>query len=112
MPGRLALNAPILQIGSDFYEDIDGRSPKKLIADCAPENPVRAGPANSRHSSEPEGGLTSLTENRLRWFRSPGAIQAVRAGRAAPTRARKLIRRPHQGAFRLGKNGANWPGRS
>jgi NADH-quinone oxidoreductase subunit E len=59
------VNAPMLQIGKDFYEDIDGPITEKLIADLRAGIPVKAGPANSRHSSEPEGGLTSLTDPSL-----------------------------------------------
>jgi NADH-quinone oxidoreductase subunit E len=59
------VNAPMLQIGSDFYEDIDGPITEKLIADLRAGKPIKAGPANSRFSSEPEGGLTTLAEASL-----------------------------------------------
>ncbi|HVZ28499.1 MAG TPA: NADH-quinone oxidoreductase subunit NuoE [Rhizomicrobium sp.] len=59
------VNAPMLQIGKDFYEDIDGPITEKLIQDLRAGRAVKPGPANSRHSSEPEGGLTSLTEAAL-----------------------------------------------
>ena len=55
-------NAPMAQIGKDFYEDL---TPEKLSAlldaFAAGEVPV-PGPQNGRFSSEPLGGLTALTE--------------------------------------------------
>src|SRR6201994_1303394 len=59
------VNAPMLQVGKDFYEDIDGPITEKLIEDLRAGRAVKPGPANSRHSSEPEGGLTSLTDASL-----------------------------------------------
>jgi len=50
MPGRLRELRRYSQIGSDFYEDIDGADHRKLIADLRAGKPVRSGPANSRHS--------------------------------------------------------------
>jgi NADH-quinone oxidoreductase subunit E len=56
-------NAPMAQIGKDYYEDL---TPERLagILDAlrAGEVPV-PGPQNGRYASEPEGGLTSLTEH-------------------------------------------------
>jgi NADH-quinone oxidoreductase subunit E len=59
------VNAPMLQIGKDFYEDIDGPITEKLIADLRAGKKVKPGPANSRHSSEPEGGALTLTDASL-----------------------------------------------
>jgi NADH-quinone oxidoreductase subunit E len=59
------VNAPMLQIGSDFYEDIDGPITEKLIADLRAGNPIKPGPQNDRRSSEPEGGVTTLTDKSL-----------------------------------------------
>jgi NADH-quinone oxidoreductase subunit E len=59
------VNAPMLQIGSDFYEDIDGPITEQMIADLRAGKPIKAGPQNSRTSSEPEGGATSLTDPAL-----------------------------------------------
>ncbi len=52
------VNAPMLQIGSDFYEDLDGPVTEKLIAGLRAGNLVKPGPQNSRHMSEPEGGCS------------------------------------------------------
>jgi len=55
----------MLQIGSDFYEDLDGPITEQMIADLRAGKAIKPGPANSRHSSEPEGGATSLTDAAL-----------------------------------------------
>jgi NADH-quinone oxidoreductase subunit E len=59
------VNAPMLQIGKDFYEDIDGPLTEKLIADLRAGKAIKPGPANTRHSSEPEGGALTLKDEAL-----------------------------------------------
>jgi NADH-quinone oxidoreductase subunit E len=59
------VNAPMLQIGSDFYEDLDGPITEQLIADLRTGKPIKPGPQSSRTSSEPEGGATTLTDPSL-----------------------------------------------
>jgi NADH-quinone oxidoreductase subunit E len=60
------VNAPMLQIGSDFYEDLDGPLTEKLIADLRAGKAVKPGPQNGRRvSSEPEGGADSLKDPAL-----------------------------------------------
>jgi len=59
------VNAPMLQIGKDFYEDIDGPITEQLIADLRAGRAIAPGPANGRRSSEPEGGATTLTDPAL-----------------------------------------------
>jgi NADH-quinone oxidoreductase subunit E len=59
------VNAPMLQIGSDFYEDLDGPLTEKLLEDLRAGKAVKPGPANSRHTSEPEGGALTLTDPSL-----------------------------------------------
>jgi NADH-quinone oxidoreductase subunit E len=60
------VNAPMLQIGSDFYEDIDGPITEQMIADLRAGKAIKPGPQNGRRvSSEPEGGATTLTEASL-----------------------------------------------
>jgi NADH-quinone oxidoreductase subunit E len=59
------VNAPMLQIGSDFYEDIDGPITERMIADLRAGRALKPGPQNSRASSEPEGGATTLTDPAL-----------------------------------------------
>jgi NADH:ubiquinone oxidoreductase subunit E len=54
------VNAPVIQVNDDFYEDIDGASTEKLIDALAAGNPPPKGPANGRQVSMPAGGRTSL----------------------------------------------------
>ncbi len=55
-------NAPLAQIGKDYYEDLTPEKLRELITRFrAGEVPV-PGPQNGRYSSEPISGLTSLKE--------------------------------------------------
>jgi NADH-quinone oxidoreductase subunit E len=54
-------NAPMVQINEDYYEDLTPENLSKLLDDLAAGRPVRIGSQIGRVSSEPEGGLTSLT---------------------------------------------------
>ena len=55
-------NAPMVQINDDYYEDLTPENFEKLLDDLAAGRPVKIGPQNGRMTSEPEGGLTTLTE--------------------------------------------------
>jgi NADH-quinone oxidoreductase subunit E len=60
------VNAPVLQIHSDFYEDLDGPRTEKLIADFRAGKSAKPGPQNGKRvSSEPEGGAETLTDPSL-----------------------------------------------
>ena len=54
-------NAPMVQINDDYYEDLTPEILAKLLDDLAAGRPVRTGSQVGRVSSEPVGGLTSLT---------------------------------------------------
>jgi len=54
------VNAPMLQIGKDFYEDLDGPITEKLLEAFRRGETPKPGPQNGRHTSEPEGGATTL----------------------------------------------------
>lgn len=56
------VNAPMLQIGRDFYEDLDGPKTEAILDAFRRGETPKPGPQNERHSSEPIGGLTSLKE--------------------------------------------------
>ena len=56
-------NAPMAQIGKDYFEDLTAESLGKLIDDMAAGKVPTPGPQNGRYASEPAGGLTSLTEH-------------------------------------------------
>jgi NADH-quinone oxidoreductase subunit E len=54
-------NAPMVQINDDYYEDLTAENFEKLLDDLAAGRSVKTGSQKGRESSEPEGGLTSLT---------------------------------------------------
>lgn len=56
------VNAPMIQIDSDTYEDLTPDIFNKLIDDIAAGRPLKPGPQIDRQFSEPFGGATSLTE--------------------------------------------------
>jgi NADH-quinone oxidoreductase subunit E len=55
-------NAPMAQIGKDYYEDLTAEKFTALLDDLAAGKVPTPGPQNGRYASEPLGGLTSLTE--------------------------------------------------
>lgn len=55
-------NAPMAQIGKDYYEDLTTESFAKMLDDMAAGKVPVPGPQNGRYASEPKGGLTSLKE--------------------------------------------------
>lgn len=57
-------NAPMAQIGKDYYEDLTEESLAKLIDDMAAGGNPKAGSQVGRFSSEPASGLTSCTETK------------------------------------------------
>ena len=54
-------NAPMVQINDDYYEDLTPENFRTLLDDLAAGRPVRTGSQTGRRTSEPVGGLTSLT---------------------------------------------------
>lgn len=56
-------NAPMAQIGKDYYEDLTEESFAQLLDDLAAGNVPVPGPQNGRYASEPLKGLTSLTDH-------------------------------------------------
>ncbi|QDY68749.1 NADH-quinone oxidoreductase subunit E [Qingshengfaniella alkalisoli] len=55
-------NAPMAQIGKDYYEDLTADGLSLLIDDMAAGKVPTPGPQNGRYASEPANGLTSLEE--------------------------------------------------
>jgi len=56
------VNAPILQVNDDFYEDLDGPATEALLDALRAGNPPSPGSMIGRHGSEPITGRTTLTE--------------------------------------------------
>jgi len=55
-------NAPMAQIGKDYYEDLTAARFSEMLDELAAGKVPVPGPQNGRYASEPLSGLTSLTE--------------------------------------------------
>lgn len=55
-------NAPMAQIGKDYYEDLTAESLRGLLADFAAGKVPTPGPQNGRFAAEPKGGPTTLKD--------------------------------------------------
>ncbi|PWE33941.1 NADH-quinone oxidoreductase subunit E [Maritimibacter sp. 55A14] len=55
-------NAPMAQIGKDYYEDLTAARFGEILDELAAGKVPVPGPQNGRYASEPLAGLTSLTE--------------------------------------------------
>ena len=58
------VNAPVVQINDDFYEDLDPAKMEKLLDALARGKPVTPGSQTGRQGSAPEGGPTTLLETK------------------------------------------------
>ena len=54
-------NAPMVQINDDYYEDLTPENFNQLLDDLAAGREVKTGSQTGRLTSEPAGGLTTLT---------------------------------------------------
>eukprot|EP01121_Diplochlamys_sp_Union-15-3_P022384 TRINITY_DN9502_c0_g1_i1.p1 TRINITY_DN9502_c0_g1~~TRINITY_DN9502_c0_g1_i1.p1 ORF type:complete len:291 (-),score=56.48 TRINITY_DN9502_c0_g1_i1:14-847(-) len=59
------VNAPMLQIGDDYYEDLKPSDVELIIDQLARGEQPKPGPYNGRKNSIPVGGRTSLSEEPL-----------------------------------------------
>ena len=57
------VNAPLVQIGADTYEDLTAESFGKLLDDLAAGRTVKAGPQVDRQFAAPSGERTTLTDD-------------------------------------------------
>ncbi|CAN5345195.1 NADH-quinone oxidoreductase subunit NuoE [soil metagenome] len=85
------VNAPLVQINADTYEDLTVDSFNKLIDDLAAGRPLKPGPQIERHFAAPVGGLTSLTEDTIFGPRP-------RPQPAAPVLTDDVAKKPTEGA--------------
>ena len=60
------VNAPVVQINDDFYEDLDEASLKKVLDALKRGEMPKPGPQVDRQTSAPEGGPTTLMPATLR----------------------------------------------
>ena len=56
------VNAPMMQIGDDYYEDLDAAGTEAILDALARDESPKTGPQNGRRSSEPIGGPTTLND--------------------------------------------------
>ncbi|XP_032777682.2 NADH dehydrogenase [ubiquinone] flavoprotein 2, mitochondrial [Daphnia magna] len=56
------VNAPMIQINDNYYEDLTEKDTEEIIDDLKAGREPKAGPRNGRFACEPRDGLTSLTE--------------------------------------------------
>jgi NADH-quinone oxidoreductase subunit E len=56
------VNAPMVQINADYYEDLTPDSLTKIINDLSAGKTPKPGPQIDRQNSAPVGGLTTLTD--------------------------------------------------
>jgi NADH-quinone oxidoreductase E subunit len=54
------VNAPLMQIGDDYYEDLDAASTVRILEAFARDEVPKPGPQNGRQTSAPIGGPTTL----------------------------------------------------
>ncbi len=54
------VNAPMMQIGDDYYEDLDSDSTEAILEKLKAGETPKPGSQTGRHTSEPAGGLTTL----------------------------------------------------
>jgi NADH-quinone oxidoreductase subunit E len=80
------VNAPMVQVFKDTYEDLTPESFEALIDGFAAGTPPVPGPQNGRHYSAPEGGPTALTD-REAIVRYPERLEGAGAGKQAATSA-------------------------
>ncbi|MFM8678240.1 MAG: NADH-quinone oxidoreductase subunit NuoE [Alphaproteobacteria bacterium] len=67
------VNAPIIQVNDDFYEDLDGPSTERLIDELAAGRVPPRGSAIGRQKSAPEGGpqVLKAVPPRYEWTLEP-----------------------------------------
>ncbi|KAJ1772816.1 NADH:ubiquinone oxidoreductase 24 [Coemansia sp. RSA 1813] len=55
------VNAPVISVNDDYFEDLTPEATVKLLDDLKSGNAVTRGPVSGRNNCEPRSGLTSLT---------------------------------------------------
>ena len=59
------VNAPMVQIGDDYYEDLTPETFNNILDQFAAGKTPKPGPQIDRHLSEPLGGATTLTDKSI-----------------------------------------------
>ena len=66
------VNAPMAQIGDDYYEDLSPETIGQILDALARGERPKAGSQIGRHGAEPAGGLTTLLSTQRGELRRPG----------------------------------------
>ncbi len=92
------VNAPMVQIAKDTYEDLTPERLEKLIDDISAGRALKPGPQINRQFSEPSGGATSLTQdNKITSPKNRGEeLTDARAKRPAEAANRRAEPAPHE----------------
>jgi NADH-quinone oxidoreductase subunit E len=59
------VNAPVMQIGKGYYEDLDAGTTETIFSTLRRGERPKTGSQSGRHSSEPAGGRTTLTDRSI-----------------------------------------------
>ncbi|RME98949.1 MAG: NADH dehydrogenase subunit E, partial [Alphaproteobacteria bacterium] len=82
------VNAPMVQINKDYYEDLTPESFEQLLADLRAGKKVKPGPQIDRQFSCPAGGPTTLLNGAAQTKAAAGSKKRAKAaGGAAPAAA-------------------------
>lgn len=76
------VNAPMVQINKDYYEDLTAKSFEQILMDLRAGKTVKPGPQINRHSSDPEGGPLTLLDPEI--YRATAAAPAPSRPEPAP----------------------------
>jgi len=81
------VNAPMMQIGDDYFEDLDFDRAKALFQSILDGRPLAPGPQTRRQTSAPEGGMSTLTTDPTtpeggRWIAADSPAAGAGAGGA------------------------------
>ena len=65
------VNAPMMQINDDYYEDLDSDTTEKILSTLKSGGRLKPGSQIGRHTCEPAGGLTTLTGGKASVKKAP-----------------------------------------
>jgi NADH-quinone oxidoreductase subunit E len=96
------VNAPMVQINADYYEDLDAESFARILNDLSVGRKPKPGPQIDRQLAAPIGGPTTLTDPNLYAMRSNGGgaaaddldAEAKKPGEAANVREAAIPKPP------------------
>ena len=91
------VNAPVVQIDKDYYEDLTPESLEKILENLKAGRNVAPGPQNGRQASAPLGGpTTTLTDPAVyREEKADEAADPPKSDQAKPAPKKSVRPRPH-----------------